>query len=169
MAEYPKEVTPNYGRQTVLKVTAAAFMENPNLHQEVFGPYTLIVECQNLEELEIVVAKIEGQLTASVMATKEELRGYDNLIGILRERVGRLIFNGVPTGVEVCQAMQHGGPYPATTDSRFTAVGVDAIKRWIRPVTYQNCPDDLLPPALKNSNPLYIPRIVDGTNTQAKL
>ncbi len=169
VAEYPKEVAPNFGRQTVLKVTASAFKENPKLHQEVFGPYTLIVECQNLEELEIVVAKIEGQLTASLIATKKELRGYDNLIGILRERVGRLIFNGVPTGVEVCQAMQHGGPYPATTDSRFTAVGVDAIKRWVRPVSYQNCPDELLPPSLKNSNPLNIFRIVDGIYTQANL
>lgn len=169
IAAYEDDIKANYGRQSVLKVPAAAFIENSNLHQEVFGPFSLLIECENLEELEKVVIHIEGQLTASILGTKKELNGYDYIIRILRERVGRLIFNGVPTGVEVCQAMQHGGPYPASTDSRFTAVGADAIKRWIRPVSYQNCPDELLPAALKNSNPLDIYRIVDGTSTKSKL
>lgn len=169
IATYEDEAKANYGRQSVLKVPATAFIENSKLHQEVFGPFSMLIECENLEELEVVVLHIEGQLTASIIGTKAELNGYDYIIRTLRERVGRLIFNGVPTGVEVCQAMQHGGPYPASTDSRFTAVGVDAIKRWIRPVSYQSCPDDLLPPALKNANPLGIFRTVDGTNTKSEL
>lgn len=169
LAVYEEEAKANYGRQSVLKVRGTAFIENSNLHQEVFGPFSLLIECENLEELEQVVLHIEGQLTASIIGTKTELNGYDYIIRTLRERVGRLIFNGVPTGVEVCQAMQHGGPYPASTDSRFTAVGIDAIKRWIRPVSYQNCPDALLPAALKNANPLGIFRTVDGTSTKSEL
>jgi NADP-dependent aldehyde dehydrogenase len=160
---------PNLGRPEILKVKASEFRENPKLHEEVFGPFSLLVECVNIEDLERSAALIEGQLTASVIGTAEELRGYDFLLRQLRERVGRLIFNGVPTGVEVCSSMQHGGPYPATTDSRFTAVGEDAINRWLRPVCYQNCPDELLPPALQNANPLKLLRRVDGVFTRDKL
>ncbi|NNK11528.1 MAG: aldehyde dehydrogenase (NADP(+)), partial [Flavobacteriaceae bacterium] len=148
VAQWKEKTKPNVGRQAILKVSASEFRENPKLHQEVFGPFSLLVECLNIEDLERSVALLEGQLTASIIGTSDELKGYDFLIGQLRDRVGRLIFNGVPTGVEVCASMHHGGPYPATTDSRFTAVGHDAIKRWLRPVCYQNCPDTLLPVAL---------------------
>ncbi len=160
---------PNAGRPVILKVSAAEFRENPKLHQEVFGPFSLLVECLNIEDLERSVALLEGQLTASVIGTNEELRGYDRLLKIAEGKVGRLIFNGVPTGVEVCASMHHGGPYPSTTDSRFTAVGDDAIKRWLRPVCYQNCPDELLPAALKNNNPLNLLRRIDGKLTSTKL
>ncbi|QBA63949.1 aldehyde dehydrogenase (NADP(+)) [Muriicola soli] len=169
VAEWKEKTEPNVGRQAILKVSASEFMENPKLHQEVFGPFSLLVECLNIEDLERSVALLEGQLTASIIGTSDELRGYDFLIGLLRDRVGRLIFNGVPTGVEVCASMHHGGPYPATTDSRFTAVGHDAIKRWLRPVCYQNCPDELLPVALQNANPLQLLRRVDGALTQSKI
>ena len=94
---------------------------------------------------------------------------YQNVIDALKNRVGRIIFNGVPTGVEVCPSMQHGGPYPASTDSRFGAVGDDAIKRWIRPISFQNWPDHLLPKALQNSNPLAINRKVNGELTNKSL
>ncbi|WP_297763264.1 aldehyde dehydrogenase (NADP(+)) [uncultured Muriicola sp.] len=169
VVEFSKETNPNVGRPAILKVSAAEFRENPKLHQEVFGPFSLLVECQNIEDLERCVELLEGQLTASVIGTTEELRGYDFLLKQLEARVGRLVFNGVPTGVEVSASMQHGGPYPSTTDSRFTAVGDDAIKRWLRPVCYQNCPDELLPSALQNANPLQLLRRVDGTLTRAKL
>ncbi len=169
VVEFSKEAKPNVGRPAILKVSAAEFRENPKLHQEVFGPFSLLVECQNIEDLERSVSLLDGQLTASVIGTTEELRGYDFLLKQLETRVGRLVFNGVPTGVEVCASMHHGGPYPSTTDSRFTAVGDDAIKRWLRPVCYQNCPDELLPAALQNANPLQIIRRVDGTLTHAKL
>ena len=169
VVEFTKEAKPNVGRPAILKVSAAEFRENPMLHHEVFGPFSLLVECQNIEDLERSVALLEGQLTASVIGTTEELRGYNFLLKQLETRVGRLVFNGVPTGVEVCASMHHGGPYPSTTDSRFTAVGDDAIKRWLRPVCYQNCPDELLPSALQNANPLQVLRRVDGTLTRAKL
>ncbi|MBT8284815.1 MAG: aldehyde dehydrogenase (NADP(+)) [Flavobacteriaceae bacterium] len=169
VAEWGQQTQSNTGRQAILKVKASQFRENPKLHQEVFGPFSLLVECVNIEDLERSVALIEGQLTASIIGTTDELKGYDFLIGQLRDRVGRLIFNGVPTGVEVCASMQHGGPYPSTTDSRFTAVGEDAIKRWLRPVCFQNCPDALLPVALQNANPLNLLRRVDGSLTHAKI
>ncbi len=169
VVEYSEKTKANVGRPAILKVSAAEFRENPKLHQEVFGPFSLLVECQNIEDLERAVSLLEGQLTASVIGTTEELRGYDHLLKQLETKVGRLIFNGVPTGVEVCASMHHGGPYPATTDSRFSAVGDDAIKRWLRPVCYQNCPDELLPASLQNSNPLQLLRRVDGTLTRAKL
>jgi NADP-dependent aldehyde dehydrogenase len=169
VAEYSDKTGPNVGRPIILKVKADEFRENPRLHQEVFGPFSLLVECLNIEDMERTVSLLEGQLTASVAGTTEELNGYGYLINLLQWRVGRLIFNGVPTGVEVCSSMHHGGPYPATTDSRFTAVGEDAIKRWLRPVCFQNCPDHLLPPPLQNANPLGLLRRVDGRLTKAKL
>jgi NADP-dependent aldehyde dehydrogenase len=169
VVEFSQKTKPNVGRPAILKVSATEFRENPKLHHEVFGPFSLLVECQNIEDLERAVSLLEGQLTASVIGTSEELRGYAHLLKLLENRVGRLVFNGVPTGVEVCASMHHGGPYPATTDNRFTAVGDDAIKRWLRPVCYQNCPDELLPAALQNANPLQLVRRVDGSLTRAKL
>ncbi len=152
----------NEGQPMIAKVNANVFLANPRLHQEVFGPYSLLVICQNREELSEVIACLEGQLTATVMGEDEEITEYQDLISILQDKVGRLIFNGVPTGVEVCPAMHHGGPFPATTDSRFTSVGTDAIKRFARPVAYQNCPPALLPEAIQDENPLHIWRLVNG-------
>jgi NADP-dependent aldehyde dehydrogenase len=109
-----------------------------------------------------VARHLEGQLTMTLWSIPEEFESANHLLEILREKAGRLVFNGVPTGVEVCHAMVHGGPYPATTDSRFTAVGSNAIRRWVRPVAYQNWPQELLPDALKDENVLGIWRMVDG-------
>lgn len=126
----------------VLALTnASVFMDNPLLQEEIFGPYTIIVKCESLDEMRQVAYRIEGQLTATIHATKEEVLNTRLLVNILMEKVGRIIINGVPTGVEVCDAMTHGGPYPSSTDARFTAVGSHAIWRWLRPVTFQNFTD----------------------------
>lgn len=153
---------PIAGTPTVASVSGAEFLANPNLHQEVFGPYSLLVKCKDLEQVKEIISHLEGQLTATFMATEAELAAHTDLIYELRQKCGRLLFNGVPTGVEVCPAMQHGGPFPASTDGRFTSVGTDAIKRFVRPASYQSWPDALLPDALKAANPLKIMRLVDG-------
>ena len=156
------DVQANYARQTVVTVEGQTFLENPTLHQEVFGPFSMVVQCEDVKQLETIISNLEGQLTGTLIADDKEAQEYMSLIETLQNRVGRMIFNGVPTGVEVCPSMQHGGPYPASTDSRFTAVGIHAIKRWVRPFTFQNWPDALLPDALKKENPLKIARFVDG-------
>lgn len=121
-------------------VPADRFLANPLLHHEVFGPFAIIVLCRDIAQMLAVASALEGQLTASIQATQEEMNNLGPLVEVLVEKAGRIIFNGVPTGVEVCQAMTHGGPYPASTDIRFTAVGHHAIYRWLRPVTFQNFP-----------------------------
>ena len=157
------------GRPTLAVVQAKDFLLNPNLTMEVFGPFSLIVLCNDEEEMSSIAQSLPGQLTATIIAGKKDLKQFGEIILEFREKAGRLIFNGVPTGVEVCRAMHHGGPFPATTDSRFTAVGEDAIKRWVRPVAYQNCPQKFLPEELKNNNPLKIFRMVNGKLTRKKL
>lgn len=139
----------NYADQTVVMVSGDSFEKNHQLHQEVFGPFSMIVACTDMQQLIRIVENIEGQLTGTIVAKKEELETHKDVVEALLYRVGRIIYNGVPTGVEVCAAMNHGGPYPASTDSRFTAVGIHSIKRWIRPITYQNFPVELLPEELK--------------------
>lgn len=128
----------------------------------MFGPFSLIVKCKDVNDLNKVITKSHGQLTATIIGDEAEITKHKVLINMLIEKAGRLIINGVPTGVEVCPAQMHGGPYPATTDSRFTAVGTDAIKRFVRPVAFQNFPESLLPDELKTENPLGIWRIVNG-------
>jgi NADP-dependent aldehyde dehydrogenase len=113
-----------------------------------------------------IVKKLEGQLTATLMATENDVKTHDALVEAVKNICGRFILNNVPTGVEVCLSMQHGGPYPATTDSRFTSVGADGIKRFARPVAFQNWSDSLLPDELKNSNPLKIWRTVNNEFTK---
>src|SRR5204862_7656092 len=120
-----------------------------------------LVNCGSPGELEAIARNLPVQLPATVHGTEEDLSQHQDLIAILREKAGRLIFTQFPTGVEVCPSMQHGGPYPATTDSRFTSVGADGIKRFARPICYQNWPDELLPDELKNKNPLKIWRTVN--------
>ena len=149
-------------RPAIASVDATHFLMNENLQEEVFGPFTLLVKCRNYGEFLKVADHFEGQLTATIMGESEEVEQHTELFSILQQKVGRLIFNGVPTGVEVCHSMHHGGPFPATTDGRFTSVGTAAIKRFARPVSFQNCPDALLPDELKKDNPLKIVRIVDG-------
>jgi len=152
----------NQGRPTVASVPAEVFLKNPSLAEEVFGPFSLIVRCQDIKELNSVVSHVHGQLTTSIIGEESEISKHTNLLNIVSEKAGRLIINGVPTGVEVCPSQNHGGPFPATTDSRFTAVGTDALKRFVRPVAYQNFPDALLPEELRSSNPLNIWRIYNG-------
>jgi alpha-ketoglutaric semialdehyde dehydrogenase len=152
----------NQALPTIASATAEAFMNNPLLHQEVFGPYSLVIRCKSLEQMREVVEHIEGQLTATLMATENDIKNNPELVESVKNICGRFILNSVPTGVEVCLSMQHGGPYPATTDSRFTSVGADAIKRFARPVAFQNWSDELLPDELKEGNPLGIWRTVDG-------
>jgi NADP-dependent aldehyde dehydrogenase len=165
VADFGAEVQTNYARQTITTVEGRTFLENPTLHQEVFGPYSIVVQCENANQLETIISKLEGQLTGTLIGDHDEVSNYPEIISALQNRVGRLIFNGVPTGVEVCPSMVHGGPYPASTDSRFTAVGINSIKRWVRPFSFQDWPNDLLPNELKNENPLGIKRLVNNTLT----
>ncbi len=138
------------------------FLKTHDLMEEVFGPSTLVVRCDNREQMLAAARALEGQLTATIHGTPEDLAANRDLISILETKAGRLLFNGFPTGVEVCHAMTHGGPYPATADGRSTSVGTRAIDRFVRPVCYQNFPDAALPEELKEGNPLGIFRIVDG-------
>jgi alpha-ketoglutaric semialdehyde dehydrogenase len=152
----------NQASPTIASASGQAFLNNPVLHKEVFGPYSIVIRCKDIAELKEVVSHLEGQLTASVMATDKDLAENGELMDLIQDICGRFIINGVPTGVEVCLSMQHGGPFPATTDSRFTSVGADAIKRFARPVAFQNWPDQFLPDELKNDNPLGIWRTVNN-------
>jgi NADP-dependent aldehyde dehydrogenase len=156
----------NQGVATLATATAQAFLNNPILHQEVFGPYSLIIKCRDLDEMKQVALHMEGQLTCTIMATEDDVKQNEELVEALKNSCGRFIMNGVPTGVEVCLAMQHGGPYPATTDSRFTSVGADGIKRFARPIAFQNWEDSLLPDELKNGNPLGLWRTINNTLTR---
>ena len=162
VSSYEDEVKTNHARQMVVTVEGDTFLNNPKLHQEVFGPFSMVVQCENAAQLEKIITSLEGQLTGTIMAADSELEKYSEVVNAVQNRVGRIIFNGVPTGVEVCPSMVHGGPYPASTDSRFTAVGINSIKRWVRPFSYQNWPNDLLPDELKNENPLQIQRTING-------
>jgi len=150
------------GVPTIASVKALDFVNNPILLEEVFGPYSLIVLAKDETELLSVLNNISGQLTVSIFANESDLGKYKSFVQCAAEKAGRVIFNGVPTGVEVSPAMNHGGPFPATTDSRFTSVGTDAIKRFVRPVTFQNFPDSILPDELKDDNPLKVSRFVDN-------
>ena len=145
VSDFENDVQTNYARQAITTVEGHTFLENTALHQEVFGPFSMVVQCENVKQLETIISKLEGQLTGTLIADDDEASKHPNLISALQNRVGRFIFNGVPTGVEVCPSMAHGGPYPASTDSRFTAVGINSIKRWVRPFSYQDWPNDLLP------------------------
>ena len=155
-----------FGRAAVFITSARAFREQPELRHEVFGPSSLIVAAESPDELLSVAHSLEGQLTATIHATPDDLVRQGELVRALEGRVGRLIFNGYPTGVEVSPAMQHGGPYPATTSPATTSVGTAAITRFARPVAYQGFPDEALPPELRDSNPRGLWRLVNGEMTR---
>jgi NADP-dependent aldehyde dehydrogenase len=154
------------GAPALLETDAATWLANELLHNEVFGPSTIVVRGRSEEELLRVAESLRGTLTATVHGTPEDLKKFHKLIALLETRCGRLIFNGYPTGVEVGPAMHHGGPYPATTDPKFTSVGTAAILRFLRPICYQNFPHEALPPELRNENPGKIWRTVDGVLTR---
>ena len=146
---------------TVFETTAEQFIHDQSLQNEHFGPVMMFVTCPTSDKLIEAVESLHGNLTATVHSEAEESAFSSELFSRLREKAGRLIWNGFPTGVEVGYAMQHGGPYPATTAPQTTSVGMTAIKRFMRPVAFQDFPDVLLPDALQDANPLNIWRTVD--------
>jgi 2,5-dioxopentanoate dehydrogenase len=164
-AQAAADVSKNEAGAALFATDAQTFQQHDELSEELFGPATVLVSCDSRAELEQLARKLEGHLTATIHGTAEDLIEYRWLVDILVTKVGRLIFNGYPTGVEVCPSMQHGGPYPATTDARTTSVGTAAIQRFARPVAYQNFPQEALPPELQNDNPRGIWRLVDNQLT----
>jgi NADP-dependent aldehyde dehydrogenase len=157
---------PTDAAAVVFRVDAEAFLANERLREEVFGPATLLVVATSKEQVDRVAQALRGHLTATLIGGDGELAEHVTLMETLAQRVGRVIINGYPTGVEVTSAMQHGGPYPATTDPRFTSVGTAAIFRFVRPVAYQDVPDALLPLPLRDANPLGLLRLVHGSPTR---
>lgn len=158
--------TQNQAEASIALVSGKNFIANPKLHEEVFGPFSLLIVCDNTDELYDAVAHLKGQLTATLIAEEAEVAQYPKIVRQLAKISGRFIMNGVPTGVEVCPSIHHGGPFPATADSKFTSVGRHSILRFVRPQSFQNWPDSLLPDELKNSNPLGIFRLVDNVQTR---
>jgi NADP-dependent aldehyde dehydrogenase len=156
----------SYAVPVVFEIAGADLVRDPELAGEIFGPTTLAIRYENREELMALARGLEGQLTATLHGSETDLAAVADLVAILERKAGRLIVNGFPTGVEVCHAMVHGGPYPATSDSRATSVGTYSIYRFVRPVCYQDFPQAALPDELKDANPLGIWRMVDGQFTR---
>jgi len=157
------------GQPTVFATDAKNFLCHQALHEEVFGPYTLLVDAPTFSDLIQIAHHLEGQLTATIHANEKDLENAGDLLAILERKAGRLLINGFPTGVEVSPAMNHGGPYPATSDERFTSVGTAAIKRFARPLCYQAFPGSALPPELADANPRGLMRLVNGQLTRDPL
>lgn len=151
---------------TVFITDMKTYSANDNLREEVFGPASVVTYCEAKEDLERIAEGLEGQLTAAIHGTPEDLKEHARLVRILERKAGRIIFNGFGTGIEVCPSMHHGGLYPAATHSFFTSIGTAAIYRFVRPVCYQGFPDDCLPEPLQNKNPRGALRMVDGVMTK---
>lgn len=156
----------NQAQAALFETTAHAFKSASALSNEVFGPSSLIVRCKDVATLTALAAELEGQLTATLHLDDADHLAAQTLIDVLETRAGRILVNGWPTGVEVSPAMVHGGPFPATSDSRTTSVGTAAIERFLRPVCYQNLPDNLLPAEIRQANPYGFARLVDGVVTR---
>ena len=156
----------NQAAASIAVVSGKDFIANPKLHEEVFGPFSLLIVCEDTEELYDAVLHLKGQLTATLITEETEVTQYPGIVRKLAKISGRFIMNGVPTGVEVCPSIHHGGPFPATADSKFTSVGRHSILRFVRPQSFQNWPDALLPDELKNRNPLGIFRLVNNVQTK---
>ena len=154
--------TPNQCQAALFVTKADQFISDTRLREEVFGSSSLIVIAKDIDELFDTIRSLEGQLTATLLMEQEDTEIASQLIPILEQKVGRILANGWPTGVEVCHAMVHGGPFPATSDTRTTSVGSSAIMRFLRPVCYQNFTDKLLPKALKRQNELRVPQLING-------
>jgi len=150
----------------IFETDVKSFLNDPELSEEIFGPSTLLVRHSRREDVLDAARTLEGHLTATIHGTEQDLGDFSDLISILETKVGRLIFNGFPTGVEVSHAMVHGGPFPATSDGRSTSVGTQAIYRFCRPICYQGFPDEALPEELKDNNTLGVWRLVDGEMTR---
>ena len=152
-----------YGHRAVGQVTAQCSPTFEAVVQCLSDPQTtIVIEVADDQELKLALQSLRGQLTATLIGEPGDLQRYQWLVPVLEQKVGRILVNGYPTGVEVCEAMVHGGPSPATSDSRGTSVGTLAIDRFLRPVCFQNYPDALLPPALQNSNPLQLKRLINS-------
>jgi NADP-dependent aldehyde dehydrogenase len=156
----------NQSVAAIATVGASDFIANKKYSEEIFGPWSLVVVCDNIAQLQQVIESLDGQLTTTVMAEKDELSKHTGILNALADISGRVILNNVPTGVEVCAAMQHGGPFPATSDSLFTSVGTGAIYRFVRPIAWQDWDDSLLPLELQAANPLKIWRQIDNNLTK---
>jgi 2,5-dioxopentanoate dehydrogenase len=156
----------NQAEASIALVSGKSFIANPKLREEVFGPFSLLIVCEDTDELYKALSHLKGQLTATLIAEEAEVANYPKIVRQLAKISGRFIMNGVPTGVEVCPSIHHGGPFPATADSKFTSVGRHSILRFVRPQSFQNWPDSLLPDELKDSNPLGIFRLVDNVQTR---
>lgn len=153
---------PFAARATLFATTADALLSHAELRDEVFGPASLVVRCADADALHRVLKSLEGQLTIAVHLGERDAPLFAALRPTLERRAGRILVNGFGTGVEVGHAMVHGGPFPATSDPRTTSVGARAIERFLRPVSYQDVPDALLPDALRDANPLRVPQRIDG-------
>jgi NADP-dependent aldehyde dehydrogenase len=158
-----------YASPVLFQISGTDLLQDGELAKEIFGPSALIIRYADRQELLALARSLEGQLTATLHGTGADLAAFADLIAILERKAGRLIVNDYPTGVEVCHAMVHGGPYPATSDSRTTSVGTQAIYRFARPVCYQDFPQAALPDELKDENPLGIWRLIDGAFTRDSL
>ncbi len=156
----------NQSEATILRVAGSDFIQNPRLHEEVFGPFSLLVICKNTDELLTAISGLKGQLTASLMTSEKEAIQHGAIVTQLGRISGRFIMNGVPTGVEVCPSMHHGGPFPASSIAQYTSVGRHSILRFVRPQSYQDWPDKLLPKPLQNANPLSIYRLLNNELTK---
>ena len=165
LAEAPPDSDSAVGA-AVFATDARSFLADPELGAEIFGPATLLVRHSTIDELFQIARGFEGHLTATIHGTDEDLENFAELIRALEKKVGRLIFNGFPTGVEVGHAIVHGGPFPATSDGRSTSVGSLAIYRFCRPLCYQGFPNSALPQELQDANPLGIWRMIDGELTR---
>jgi 2,5-dioxopentanoate dehydrogenase len=165
-ADADADETKTQGEPVAFVTDAETFLLQHQLREEVFGPFTLLVTARTVAELEAAARSLQGSLTATFHADGSDLADFADLFSVVERRVGRVVIDGFPTGVEVSPTMQHGGPYPASTDARFTSVGTAAILRWVRPVCWQNCPEELLPEELRDTNPRGIMRTVDGKLTR---
>jgi NADP-dependent aldehyde dehydrogenase len=161
-AELPESAPACPANAQLFAATIEEFLSRPALSDEIFGPDTLLVLCHSTEDYLRAAGALDGQLTACIFGTESDLAAHASLISQIERKAGRLIFNGFPTGVEVSHAMVHGGPYPATSDARFTSVGTRSIYRFARPVCFQSFPDAMLPAELRSANPLGIERLVNG-------
>jgi NADP-dependent aldehyde dehydrogenase len=151
----------------LFEAAGEAYFRHPEiLREEVFGPSSVVLRCGSAAELTRFAEAMDGSLSATIHGTEEDLAAHRDLFSALQAKVGRLIVNGFPTGLEVCAAMHHGGPYPATTHSHFTSVGLNSYLRFVRPVSYQDVPDAFLPEELQNANPRGLWRLVDGEKTK---